>query len=229
LQRSGIDAFRQMGLSKQFDAVPHATAKMVEIYSNGRLVVRADAAGLGRAQARLVSQPALLQMLADEAGKFPSFRLECGVAVRDFVRENGRVVGVRATAADGPRVYAADLVIGADGRNAVTRKHSGLPEIATPQSFDIIWVKVPFPANYPDRSTGVFEMATNRVAIAFPTADGRLQVGFMIPKGEFAALRAREGWTDELIGRLPVYLADHLRSHRDIVASASLLNVCAAG
>src|SRR3954471_1065086 len=72
LQRSGIDAFRQMGLGEQFDRVPHAEAKVVEIYSGGRLVLRADPAGLGRGQARIVSQPALLQMLADEAGKNPN-------------------------------------------------------------------------------------------------------------------------------------------------------------
>src|SRR6059058_4310117 len=60
LQRSGIDAFRQMGLGEQFDRLPHTEARTVEIYSGGRLVVRAAASGLGRGQARLVSQPALL-------------------------------------------------------------------------------------------------------------------------------------------------------------------------
>src|SRR5262249_5130010 len=70
------------------------------------------------------------------------------------------------------------------------------------------------------------EMAANRVAVAFPTADGQLQVGFMIPKGGYAALRARGAeWTEELIGRLPAYLADHLRAHRDAVAVATLLHV----
>ena len=70
-------------------------------------------------------------------------------------------------------------------------------------------------------------MAAQRAAVAFPTADGQLQVGFMIPKGGYAALRARgaEEWTEELIGRLPAYLADHLRANREAVAGATLLNV----
>src|SRR5205085_705080 len=102
---------------------------------------------------------------------------------------------------------------------------SGLPESTTPQSFDLLWIKVPYPDNYPDRSTGLSDMTASRVAIAFPTADGKLQVGFMIPKGGFAALRATEGWVDELIGRLPAFLADHLRVHREAVAGATLLNV----
>jgi 2-polyprenyl-6-methoxyphenol hydroxylase-like FAD-dependent oxidoreductase len=227
IQRSGIDAFRQMGLGESFDRLPHTEMRVIEIYSRGRLVVRADAAGLGRGQVRLVSQPALLQLLADEAGRHPAFRLERGVTMRDFLHENGRIVGVRASADDGPREYRADLVVGADGRHAATRKHSGLPELSAPQGFDVLWLKVPYPDSYPDRTTGVFEMAVSRAAVAFPTADGQLQVGFVIPKGGYAALRARvpAEWTEELIGRLPGYLADHLRAHREAVAGAALLNV----
>jgi 2-polyprenyl-6-methoxyphenol hydroxylase-like FAD-dependent oxidoreductase len=227
VQRSGIDAFRQMGLGEAFDRLPHTELHFIEIYSRGRLVIRADAEGFGRGQVRAVSQPALLQLLADEAGRHPSFRLERGVTMRDFLRENGRVVGVRASAGDGSREFRADLVVGADGRHAATRKHSGLPELITPQGYDVLWLKVPYTDSYPDRTTALVEIAANRVALAYPTADGQLQVGFIIPKGGYAALRAHgaEGWTEDLIGRLPPALADHLRAHREAVATATLLNV----
>jgi 2-polyprenyl-6-methoxyphenol hydroxylase-like FAD-dependent oxidoreductase len=174
-----------------------------------------------------VSQPALLNLLADEAGKHPSFRLERGVTVRDFLRENGRVVGVRASAGGGPREFRADLVVGADGRHATTRKHSGLPEISIPQRYDILWLKVPYPDGHPDRTTVLVDLASNRVLVAFPAADGQLQVGFFIPKGSFPALRARAvpEWTDELIGQAPAYLAEHLRAHREAVARVTLLDV----
>lgn len=227
LQRSGIDAFRQMGLREQFDRIPHTEITTVEIYSRGRLVVRTSAAGLGRANARLVSQPAILQMLSDEAGKHPSFRLERGVTMRDFLRSDGRIVGVRASAGTESREYRADLVIGTDGRNSAARKHSGLPELTSPQGYDILWLKVPRPAGYPDLSTAIFEIAAHHGALSFPTADGQIQVGFVIAKGGYAELRARgaENWTEELIGRLPGYLAEHLRTHREAVAGAMLLNV----
>jgi 2-polyprenyl-6-methoxyphenol hydroxylase-like FAD-dependent oxidoreductase len=226
VQRSGIDAFRQMGLGAQFDRVPHIELDFIEIHFAGRRMLRADAEAFGRGQVRLVSQPALLEMLADEAGKFPCFRLQRGVVMRDFLREDGRVVGIRASTDDGPREYRADLVIGTDGRHAATRKHSGLREEFVPQGYDILWLKVPYPAGYPDR-TAMIESAPNRTTLAFPTADGQLQIGFVIPKGGYAALRERasEVWTEELIGRLPAYLADHLRAHRDAVAGATLLNV----
>jgi 2-polyprenyl-6-methoxyphenol hydroxylase-like FAD-dependent oxidoreductase len=154
----------------------------------------------------------MLQLLADEAGKHPSFRLERGVSMRDFLREDGRVVGVRASAEE-PREYRADLVVGADGRHDATRKHSGLPEQFVPQGFDILWLKVPCSDGFPDRTTALSAMAANSAGLAFPTTDGQLQVGFIIPKGGYAALRARaaEEWTEELIGAFPAYLAEHLR------------------
>jgi 2-polyprenyl-6-methoxyphenol hydroxylase-like FAD-dependent oxidoreductase len=227
LQQSGIDAFRQMGLGDRLDRLPYVEARTVEIYFSGRLCVRTDAAGLGRGGARLVSQPALLGVLADEAGKHPSFRLDFGTTMRDFLRQGGRIVGVRASTSEGEREYDADLVIGADGRHAATRKHSGLTGLSAPQDYDVLWLKVPYPDTYPDRTTGQVEMAPGRFAIAFPTADGQLQLGFVIPKGGFTALRAAgpEAWAEGLIARLPAALAEHLRKHRDAVAGATLLNV----
>jgi 2-polyprenyl-6-methoxyphenol hydroxylase-like FAD-dependent oxidoreductase len=227
VQRSGIDAFRQMGLGEPFDRLPHIEVHFIQVYSRGRLVLRADAERFGRGQVRVVSQPAMLQLLADEAGRHPAFRLERGVTMRDFLRENGRVVGVRASADDGPREYRADLVVGADGRHAATRKHCGLPEVSLPQGYDILWLKVPYTDGFPDRTTALSALAANHAALAYPTADGQLQVGFIIPKGGYAALRARgaEEWTEELIGRLPAFLADHLRAHREAVSGATLLNV----
>jgi 2-polyprenyl-6-methoxyphenol hydroxylase-like FAD-dependent oxidoreductase len=228
LQRSGIDAFRQMGLGESFDRLPHAAFQTIEFYFAGRLAVRADAAGLGRAEVRAVPQPAMLQLLADEAGKHPGFRLEVGVTVRELLRENGRVAGVRAGAADGPREYRADLVVGADGRNAATRKHSGLGELSGEKEvYDILWLKAPYPDGYPDRTTAIAAKTADRGGLAYPTADGQLQVGFVIPKGGYAALRARaaEEWTEELIGAFPAYLADYLRAHRELVTGATLLSV----
>jgi 2-polyprenyl-6-methoxyphenol hydroxylase-like FAD-dependent oxidoreductase len=228
VQCSGIDAFRQMGLSKQFDRLPHTELHTIESYFDGRLVVRTDAARLGRGQVRAVPQPEMLQLLADQARQYPTFRLEFGVIVRDLVREGGRVVGVRADTTDGPRAYGADLVVGADGRNAATRKHSGLGEFSGPrQAFDILWLKVAYPDCYPDRATALAAKAGDHSGGAYPTADGQLQIGLVIPKGSFAALRARgaDQWTEELIAAFPAYLSNHLRAHREAVASSTLLNV----
>jgi 2-polyprenyl-6-methoxyphenol hydroxylase-like FAD-dependent oxidoreductase len=119
-------------------------------------------------------------------------------------------------------------VVGADGRNAATRKHSGLPELSGSQeAYDVLWLKAPYTDRYPDRATMLMARAGDRAGLAYPTADGQFQVGLVIPKGGFSALRARDPqeWTEDLIGAFPAYLADHLRAHRELVAGATLLNV----
>src|SRR5437868_13835782 len=67
LQRSGIDAFRQMGLGEQFEHLPHIELGTIEMYSGGGRVVRTDAAGLGLRQTPVVSQLAVVQLLSYDA------------------------------------------------------------------------------------------------------------------------------------------------------------------
>ncbi len=223
-QQSGIDAIRQMGLGEQFERLPQKTLGTVEMYRGRRLVARINPALVGRDGVRVVSQPDLLAMLADEARRFPSFRLEFGVTVRGVLSGGGRAVGVRADTPAGPREYRADLVIGADGRHSAARRHGDFPELMLPQSFDILWVRVPFPESGLGRTTIVTQMNSGSAALAYPTADGQLQVGFVIPKGAAGALRGQAA-VDELIRRLPPVLATHMAAHRDAAARATLLNV----
>jgi 2-polyprenyl-6-methoxyphenol hydroxylase-like FAD-dependent oxidoreductase len=227
LQLSGIDAIRQMGLGDRLDRIPYVEGRTIEMYVRGRLIVRNDAARMGRAEVRIVSQPLLLEAIAEAAGAFPSFHLVRGEAVRELIRENGRVVGVRVGAGEAAHEYRADLVVGADGRHALTRKQSGFAELSSPQSFDILWFKVPYTEAYPDRHTALADVGDLRIGLAFPTTDNQIQAGFIIRKGEFNSLRARgaDVWTEELIAGLPGFLADQLRKHRDAVANATLLDV----
>ena len=69
LQLSAIDAIRQMGLGDQLERLPKTSINMVEFYLGGKLCGRIPAAAFG-GQAALISQPALLGMLVDQAKKY---------------------------------------------------------------------------------------------------------------------------------------------------------------
>ncbi len=127
-----------------------------------------------------------------------------GVNVRELLHENGRVVGVRADAADGTQIYRADLVIGTDGRHSSTRKEGGFEELKIGQNFDVVWLKVPFPDFWPDRATVRLELGKGYISGGIPSSDGQLLTGFTIPKGRFPELRLAvlDAWTDEILGRL---------------------------
>src|SRR5205085_1035326 len=64
----------------------------------------------------VMPQEDFLQFLADEARKYPAFRLVMGANVQRLVEEDGVVRGVRYQAADGWHEVRAALTVGADGR-----------------------------------------------------------------------------------------------------------------
>jgi 2-polyprenyl-6-methoxyphenol hydroxylase-like FAD-dependent oxidoreductase len=226
LQPSGLDALRQMGLGERLAQLPQTQLKTLEVYKRGRRQARLAFASLGMGEVRMISQPALLAMIADEGRRFPSFHLEFGVTVRDLLHEKGRVSGVRADTSTGPREWHADLVVGTDGRHSITRKRGTFPELAIPQSFDLLWMKVPMPDFYRDRTCARVELGLSHLTGVMPAADGRLQIGFVIRKGAYKDLRAAglQGRTD-LLRDLSPELGGFLRQHRDLLAQAVVLDV----
>ncbi len=212
LQASGIDALVQMGFGEKLRGLPQARVNFIELHRGGRLRARLDTSQLGFT-AQFVSQPALLEMLTNESRRAPGFQLKMGVNVRELLHENGRVVGVRADSEAGTQIDRADLVIGTDGRHSITRKEGGFTELKIGQNFDVVWLKVPFPDFWPDRSTVRLELGPGYISGGIPSSDGQLQTGFTIPKGRFPELRSQgaEAWTEEIVRRLAPDLAHHLR------------------
>jgi len=165
-------------------------------------------------------------MLVAEAARFPSFRLERGVTVRDLVREAERVAGVRADTPAGSREVRGDLVIGTDGRASVLRARAGLRARHAEQAFDVVWCKVPQPA-FLDRGTARAYLGHRHFALLFPSYDGRLQIGWIIDKGSFGDLRRRgiEGWIAEMARHVSPDLAAHLRAVGGAITHPFLLDV----
>ena len=125
---------------------------MIDIYQGGRRRARLATESLGFIGC-FIPQPAVLAMLTEESRKHPSFQLHMGTAVRDLIRAEDRVVGVRADGPDGPHDFPADLVIGTDGRYSTVRKRGAFTELPSPQHFDVLNFLVPFPDFWPDHTT----------------------------------------------------------------------------
>lgn len=226
LQPSGIDAFDQMGLGDDLRQLPQAIIKTIDLYQGGRLRSRLAIELLGFIP-RFIPQPAVLAMLTAQSRQHPSFQLHMGTAVRDLIRAGNRVVGVQADASDGPREFAADLVIGTDGRYSTVRKRGAFTEPRSPQHFDVLNFMVPFPDFWPDHTTVRLELGSGCLTGGIPTADGRLWVGMTIQKGQYKALRAAgpDGLTEELLSRTSPDLAAHLRANSEALKHPVLLDV----
>lgn len=226
LQPSGVDAFDQMGLGDRLRQLPRAVINTIDLHQGGRRRARLATASLGFI-GLFIPQPAVLTMLTDEARKHPSFSLHMGTAVRDLIRAGDRVVGVQADGPDGPRDFAADLVVGSDGRYSTVRKRGTFTELPSPQHFDILNFMVPFPDFWPDRTTVRLELGPGCITGGIPTADGRLWVGMTIQKGQYKDLRAAgpDAFTEELLHRTSPDLAAHLRANAESLKHPVLLDV----
>ena len=224
LMKSGRDALLEMGLEKPFAEVPQVTPQGIDVHVDARLALSLTFPDADLAP-RMVSQPAMLEMLVSYCAEQPGFRLLQGESVRDLVREDGRAVGVLLR---GGEVVRADLVVGADGRASVVRRVAGLEQETDPERFDIVWFKVPYPDYLARRGCiAIANIARGHLALALPSWDERLQVAWVIRKKTFGDLKRRgiEAWVDEMAGHVAPELGAHLRRHSGELEHPFLLDV----
>jgi 2-polyprenyl-6-methoxyphenol hydroxylase-like FAD-dependent oxidoreductase len=229
LMPSGFGMFSRAGLGAAFDAVPQRPVEAVEVWRRGRRLFTVDVRGIAGDDAvpRAVSQPPMLEMLVREAGRFPSFRIERGAVFRDLLRDGERVAGVAAVVDGKPRDFRCDLVVAADGRFSAARTKAGLEAARDPQAFDVVWCKVPAPADWGAPPPVRVWVGRAHFAVAIPTPDGRLQIGWILDKGAFGEVRRRgvDAWLEDLACHVSPGFGAHLLAHRGEAAHPFLLSV----
>jgi 2-polyprenyl-6-methoxyphenol hydroxylase-like FAD-dependent oxidoreductase len=224
---AGMDVFRQAGLLEAFRALPAAEVSRVELYAQGQRVVALDLPSILRQPVpiRVMPQPPLLEMLAEKASAFDGFEMRRGTLVRDVVREGGRVRGVTVGATNSPETVAADYVIGADGRYSTIRERLGWQVAGERQSFDVVWCKLPRPADM-RRGTVYGLLLKELFALVLPADGDRIQIGRVIPKGSYPEFRRDgDGWFEKLARSLPPHLKTAFEASRDAVSPPVLLEV----
>ena len=230
LMPGGLEPFQQMGLWDTLDSVPHVRIERVGLYVNAAKVATVELPGdlFGRYAPRWVSQPELLEAIVGEAEQFPAFTLRRGSAVRHLIEEEGRVVGVGISSASSEEELRGDFVIGADGRSSMVRKRSGIVSLQDALPMDIVWLKLPRPRDFETRFGDEFRgyVGGGHLLLMAPTPDGRLQLGWIIAKGSFGALKTGgiPALIDEMASRVDPEMAEHLKRHRDDSVNPFLLS-----
>ncbi len=228
LMPSGRDALAQMGLDSEVERLPRSDLRAIEFYFRGRRLARVTppADGLGGALPTWLPQPALLEMLVAQSEKTGAFRLERGATVRDLVRENGRVVGVRAQTPAGEREFRGDLVVGADGRASAVRRRAEIPVQHAWVAIDVVWCRLPRPAFLDADPHFRFYVGGGHLCLVAPVPGNAIQIGWVIRKGAFGELRRRgiAEWIDTLAAHVSPDLAEHLRAHRNDAVQPFLLD-----
>ncbi|MGW0997732.1 FAD-dependent oxidoreductase [Streptomyces sp. NPDC002523] len=136
----------------------------------------------------MVPQWDLLDLLAAEARREPSFDLRMNTEVTSFLTESGRVTGVRYRTSDGRtgELHAA-LTVACDGRGSLARSRPelGLRHFTCPM--DAWWFRLPRHEGDP---RGLVGAAGDRFLTAMIDRGDYWQCAALIPKGTDAQRRA---------------------------------------
>jgi 2-polyprenyl-6-methoxyphenol hydroxylase-like FAD-dependent oxidoreductase len=187
---STLEVMHELGLLEDFLKLPHQEVHELRGIFNGHPVAMADFSRLPTHCKFIAFMPQwdFLNFLAEKAKAFSSFELRMQHEVVDLLWENDRVTGVRAKTPDGERDIYADLIIGADGRQAITHTRAKLEiqELGAP--IDVLWMRLSKRVDDPPQSLGFFQHGKLLVLL---DRDDYFQVGFVIPKGSLDEIKQR--------------------------------------
>ncbi len=118
---------------------------------------------------------------------------------------------------------AADLVIGADGRNSIVRKQAGLSLQTQSQNFNILWFKLEAGALFQDHAAFCSIVQDGHAFGVFRSSDDALQVGWSIYAHD--ADWKQTDWPQKLIESSPDWLSQHFQTYANTLEPPVLLSV----
>jgi 2-polyprenyl-6-methoxyphenol hydroxylase-like FAD-dependent oxidoreductase len=222
LMPSGLDALEQMNLLNLLADVPHQEIDAWEFLLSGRTLFRVDEPiEIGGRPCTTVSQPHLLTAIIKQAEAYPQFEFIQGQPVQDLLRSSGRVCGVKL--GSGQEINA-DLVIAADGRNSVIRNKANLNLTKLQSPINILWFKLD--SGSLQKSENIFySILQRREAFGlFRASEGQLHIGWGLHPDDDYDWKNTD-WTAKLAANSPVWLAEHIQTHRQSLTKPMLLSV----
>ena len=207
---STLEIMHELGIFEEFLRRPHQEVGTLGAQIGDVFLELADFAHLPTHCRFIALMPQwdFLNFIAEQARRYPGFRLEMEAEATDLFEEGGRVTGVRAETPRGPLDVRADLVVGADGRHSVVRAKAGLEIVDLGAPMDVLWLRLSRRPTDPGQTLG--RVDARRILVMLNRQD-YWQCAFVIPKGGFDRIR-QEGlaaFRGE-IARLVPYLGDRV-------------------
>jgi 2-polyprenyl-6-methoxyphenol hydroxylase-like FAD-dependent oxidoreductase len=186
---STLQVMHELGLLERLLQLPHQKAVRLKGQIGDTSVTIADFSHLPTVCRFIALMPQwdFLNFLADEARRYPGFRLMMQTQATALIERNGRVVGLRATSPEGEIEIAATLVVGCDGRHSTLRQAAGLKVTETGAPIDVLWFRLSRRPSDPDDTMGRFD--PGRMMATLNRGD-YWQCAFVIPKGAQEKIRA---------------------------------------
>jgi len=186
---STLEVMHQLGLLERFLKVPHRKVELVRLKFGEVEFPIADFRHLPTRCRFIAFMPQwdFLNFIAQESSRYPSYSLRMHTEARELIQEAGRTVGVRAVGPDGPVEIRASLVVGADGRQSVTRDQAGLEVQSRGAPMDALWFRLSRSSSDPAQPLGRFQ--NGRILIMIDRGE-HWQIAYVIAKGTLEEFRS---------------------------------------
>jgi 2-polyprenyl-6-methoxyphenol hydroxylase-like FAD-dependent oxidoreductase len=226
---STLELMDQLGLAERLHQLPHEKMTQLAVVSGGQ---RRKIVDFARVKAKypyimIMPQARFLDLLAEEAGRYPHFHLELGANVQRLIEEDGIVQGVRYQSSDGQQhEVRAALTVGADGRFSRVRKLAGIELNKLAPPMDVLWFRLPqTPSDKQHDLGGALHVGGGHFAIMLERPDQQWQIGYAILKGSYGDLKAQgiEALRSAVSGLMPP-LADRVHLLEDF-SNVTVLSV----
>jgi 2-polyprenyl-6-methoxyphenol hydroxylase-like FAD-dependent oxidoreductase len=187
---STLRIFSELGLLESLLERPHDKVRSLGAWVGDRELEVADFSGFDPRWNFIAMMPQwhFLDFIADEARRYPHFRLLMNSEAFGLVRREGRVTGVRYRSGGEERELAASLVIASDGRRSVLREEARLPLRSFGAPMDVFWFRIPKARAAENESTGV--IVAGRIMALIDRGD-YWQCAYVFAKGTADEVRAR--------------------------------------
>jgi len=214
---STLEALDQLGLADRLSDMAHGRLSAIQFISHDVTTTVAHFSWLKTRfpYIMILPQVKFLEFLADEARKYPEFRLVMGANVQRLVRDNGVTQGVRYRGADDAwHEVRAPLTVGADGRFSKVRSLCGAVPVKATPPMDVLWFRLPRQPDDPVEKV-TFYVRGGLLILLLDRGDS-WQIGYVLIKGTFSQTKAAglESLRANLAAQIP-WMANRLDSLED--------------
>src|SRR5713226_9583153 len=186
---STLELMHELGLLEEFLQHPHDEVRQLNGWIGESRLRMADFTHLPTRCKFVAFMPQwdFLNFFAEQARRYPSFRLLMNTEATDLLVEDGLVTGVRAKSAQNRLAIKADLTIAADGRHSVIRQKAGLEIIDLGAPMDVLWMRISRAESDPPITLGRVDAGKLLVML---NRRAYWQCAFVIAKGSYEKLCA---------------------------------------
>lgn len=212
---STLEVMHELGLLDKFLRLPHQEIRELTAQIGDTAITLADFTHLPTHCQFIALMPQwdFLNFLADEAVRYPDFRLLMEAEATGLLEESDRVVGVQAMTRTGSINVRADLIVAADGRHSILRQRAGLRVQDFGAPMDVLWFRVSRKREDLSQTMGRFDIG--RIFITINRGD-YWQCGYVIHKGDFDKIRGQGlGAFREKVAQLAPHMGNRMAELRE--------------